>query len=180
MTVRPVVVLDRDGVINVESATDYVRSVEAFVPIAGSVEAIARLCRGGYAVYIATNQSGIGQGLYSETDLAAIHDRLRKLVAAVGGSIDGIRFCPHERNAGCACRKPAPGMLLDIAESAGVRADALTFVGDAVSDHEAAERAGCRFMLVLTGKGQGTQRTVDLKSDDIFADLSQVADHLLD
>ncbi len=169
------VVLDRDGVINVEREGDYVRSVEAFLPIEGAIEAIARLSRAGLPVYVATNQSGIGQGLYSEADLADIHGRLVDLVGNAGGSIEAILHCPHLRDAGCACRKPAPGMLLEIARRSGVPVESILFVGDAATDCDAAQRAGCRFALVLTGKGQGSQESVAGRTEVVCADLPGLA-----
>ena len=174
---RTVLVLDRDGVINVESTRDYVRSVSEFEPIAGAIDAIARLVRAGFPVYIATNQSGIGQKLYTEADLDEIHAKLRELVRDAGGEIKAILYCPHTRDAGCDCRKPKPGMLLEIACLAGVDPTDLVLVGDAASDHGAAIAAGCAFALVRSGKGNDTRLL--LQDVACFADLAELADCLV-
>ena len=149
------VILDRDGVINEES-DDFIRSVDEWVPIPGSLEAIAGLSRAGYRVAIATNQSGVGRGLFSRDDLQAIHTRLCKLVEEKGGSIAGIFFCPHTPGEGCACRKPATGLLHSIEEALGESASGAAFIGDSLKDLQAAHAFGCRAMLVRTGRGRAT------------------------
>ena len=174
-----VVVLDRDGVINAEQRDDYIRSVDAFEPLPGAIKAIAELSRAGYAVYVATNQSGIAQGLYSEADLECIHQHLHDLVANAGGRIEAILHCPHHRDAGCSCRKPKPGMLDEIARMAGITANRLIFVGDAATDAGAADAAGCRFILVRTGKGNDTLRELAGSTIESHDNLRAVASHLL-
>lgn len=149
------VILDRDGVINEES-DDFIRSVDEWVPIPGSIEAIADLCRAGYRVAIATNQSGVGRGLFSLDDLQAIHARLCQVVEERGGSIAGIFFCPHTPDEGCACRKPATGLLRAIEEALGESACGAAFIGDSLRDLQAGRAFGCKAMLVQTGKGRAT------------------------
>jgi D-glycero-D-manno-heptose 1,7-bisphosphate phosphatase len=151
----PLVILDRDGVINFDS-DDYVKSPAEWRPIPGSLEAIARLNRAGYRVVVATNQSGLGRGLFDIETLNAIHDRMRTALAEVGGSIEAIFFCPHRPQDQCACRKPKPGLLNDIAGRLRVSISGVPAIGDARRDIEAAVAAGARPILVLTGKGQKT------------------------
>jgi len=149
------VILDRDGVINEES-DDFIRSVDEWVPIPGSIEAIADLSRAGYRVAIATNQSGLGRGLFSRDDLEAIHTRLRQRVAEKGGSIAGIFYCPHIPGEGCACRKPATGLLHAIEDTLGESASGAAFIGDSLRDLQAARAFSCAAMLVRTGNGSAT------------------------
>jgi D-glycero-D-manno-heptose 1,7-bisphosphate phosphatase len=149
------VILDRDGVINKES-DDFVRSVDDWVPIPGSIEAIVDLSRSGYRVAIATNQSGVGRGLFSLDDLEAIHARLCQMVEAKGGTIAGIFYCPHAPGEGCACRKPATGLLHAIEDALGESAAGAVFIGDSLRDLQAARAFGCRAVLVRTGKGRAT------------------------
>ena len=107
------VVLDRDGVINRESA-DFIKTPDEWIPLPGSLEAIARLTRAGYPVSVATNQSGVGRGLFDRDALDAIHDKMRRAVESAGGDLAGIFFCPHAPDEGCDCRKPEPGLLRQI------------------------------------------------------------------
>lgn len=179
--VERVVVLDRDGVINADSP-DYIKSVDEWLPLPGSIEAIARLSHQGYRIGIATNQSAISRGLLSLSTLNAIHARLRQLVAVLGGQIELIAFCPHGPEADCPCRKPKPGMLLEIAERFGVDPEEMMFVGDSARDLDAARAAGVTPILVLTGNGSATvERGGDsLAGVSVFADLEAFADHLLE
>jgi D-glycero-D-manno-heptose 1,7-bisphosphate phosphatase len=168
------VILDRDGVIN-EDSDEYIKSVAEWTPIPGSLEAIALLCQAGYQVYIASNQSGIGRGLFDFDALFAIHERLQRAVAEVGGRISGIQFAPDHPDEASEMRKPAPGMLKDLARRLGVSLEGVPFVGDSESDIEAARAAGARPILVLTGKGERTKRK--RKSDDVlvYKDLAEFA-----
>ncbi|MCX7272192.1 MAG: D-glycero-beta-D-manno-heptose 1,7-bisphosphate 7-phosphatase [Burkholderiales bacterium] len=150
------VVLDRDGVINHDSAA-YIKSPDEWRPIEGSLEAIARLRKAGYRVAVATNQAGVGRGLFDMATLAAIHSRMTQAVTAAGGQIDGIFFCPHAPQAACGCRKPQPGMLLEILRRFGVEPGAVAVVGDSLRDLQAAQAAGCQPALVLTGNGVRTR-----------------------
>jgi len=150
------IVLDRDGVIN-EDSDAYVKSPDEWLPIAGSLEAIARLSHAGFAVVIATNQSGIGRGLYTLDALHAMHDKMFDLLGPPGGRVDGIFFCPHAPEVDCACRKPKPGLFREIAQRFN-RADlrGIPVVGDSLRDLEAGLALGAEPWLVLTGKGANT------------------------
>lgn len=144
-----VVILDRDGVINQDSL-HYIKSAEEFIPVAGSIEAIAQLTQAGYRVGIATNQSGVSRGFYNEKELAAIHAKMISLVQGAGGDIAAIEYCVHLPNAGCLCRKPQPGMLFSLAKRLNCSLEEVHFIGDRVSDIQAAEAAGAIPMLVLS------------------------------
>jgi D-glycero-D-manno-heptose 1,7-bisphosphate phosphatase len=173
----PVVVLDRDGVINHESP-DFIRTPAEWHPIDGSLAAIARLCRAGFRVYVATNQSGIARGLIRPEDLAAIHARLTAAVAAAGGELAGIFFCPHGPDDGCNCRKPRPGLLRRIEAELGYALAGQPVVGDSARDLDAARAVGARPILVLTGNGAATAASATLPVETC-ADLAAVADRLI-
>lgn len=146
------IILDRDGTIN-EDRDDYVKSPAEWVPIAGSLEAIARLNHAGWHTVIASNQSGLARGLFDMAALNAIHAKMNLALAAVGGRIDAVFFCPHGPDDGCTCRKPLPGLLTTIGERYGVPLRETYVVGDSVRDLEAGVAAGCASHLVRTGKG---------------------------
>jgi D-glycero-D-manno-heptose 1,7-bisphosphate phosphatase len=152
LTMAEMIILDRDGVINQDS-DDYIKSPEEWMPIAGSLEAISQLKKAGYLVTIATNQSGIARGLFSEQTLQNIHAKMTKLLAMRGASIDGIYYCPHAPQANCICRKPKPGLLIKIAEDFDIDLKQTSFVGDNISDIKAAEMAQAKPILLRTGKG---------------------------
>jgi len=172
------VILDRDGTIN-EDSDQYIKSPEEWRPIPGSLEGIARLTQAGYRVVVATNQSGIARGLFDTRTLFAIHDRLLRALAQVGGRIDAFFFCPHAADAACRCRKPQPGMLLEGARRFNVALDDVTMVGDAQRDLDAAAAAGARPVLVLTGKGTQTRAEGRLPPGTrVFSDLAAFAAHL--
>src|SRR5678816_2606236 len=145
-------ILDRDGTIN-EDREDFVKSPDEWVPIPGSLEAIARLNHAGWHTVVATNQSGLARGLFDLATLNAIHARMYRALAELGGRIDAVFFCPHGPDDGCACRKPRPGMLAMIGERYGVPLAETYAVGDSLRDLEAAVAAGCAPHLVRTGKG---------------------------
>ena len=146
------VILDRDGVINFDSE-NYIKSPDEWIPIPGSLDAIATLNQASHTVVIATNQSGIARGLYDETMLEKIHDKMKNELAKVGGHLDGIFYCPHHPDDDCNCRKPKPGLLLEIQQTFKVDfADSL-MIGDTAKDIEAAITVGCDAVLVKTGKG---------------------------
>ncbi|MDQ7914090.1 D-glycero-beta-D-manno-heptose 1,7-bisphosphate 7-phosphatase [Pseudomonas sp. 102515] len=174
------IVLDRDGVINVDS-DDYVRSAEQWQPLPGSLAAIARLNRAGWQVAVATNQSGLARGYFTEDDLAAMHEKLQRLLAEEGGRVDLILHCPHGPEAGCSCRKPLPGLFRAIAHHYG-RTDlsGVPVVGDSLRDLEAGVALGCTPCLVRTGKGERTLAKPLPSGTQVFADLAAVADHLLE
>jgi len=150
------VILDRDGTINHDS-DQFIKSPAEWKPIKGSLEAIARLTQAGSRVVVATNQSGIGRGLFDMAALNAIHDTMHRAVHQAGGRIDAIFFCPHAGDANCECRKPKPGMLLEIAKRMNVELEGVPMVGDSLRDLQAAAAAGARPVLVLTGKGRKTR-----------------------
>ena len=151
----PFIILDRDGVINAESA-DYIKSVDEWRPLPGSIEAIAQLTTSGYDVFVATNQAGIAKGKMSLEDLSSIHQLMLSEVERAGGRIIDIQYCPHHPNDNCKCRKPKPGMLFRLAEVYGLNLELGYFVGDSMKDLQAAKEAGCNGVLVLSGNGVET------------------------
>lgn len=149
------VILDRDGVINQET-DDIIANPDDWVPIDGSLEAIARLSRSGYQVAVATNQSGVAREILSLDQLYAVHQKMHEMVRQAGGQIDVVVFCPHSDANECDCRKPAPGMLYDISERLGIPLDAIPLIGDSLKDMQAAMAAAMQPVLVKTGMGQTT------------------------
>ncbi|MDK2125956.1 D-glycero-beta-D-manno-heptose 1,7-bisphosphate 7-phosphatase [Parachitinimonas caeni] len=173
------IILDRDGVIN-HDRDDFVKSPAEWVPIEGSLEAISMLNHGGFHVVVATNQSGIGRGLFSMESLNAMHDKLHQLLSKVGGRVDAIFICPHTAAIGCGCRKPAPGMYRDISQRFDARLDQTPVVGDSLRDLEAAAAVGAEPILVRTGKGEKTLAQGGLPPGTlVFDDLAAVATFLL-
>ena len=169
------VVLDRDGTINHDS-DQYIKSPAEWKPIKGSLEAIARLTQSGHRVVVATNQSGIARGLFDMTTLNAIHDAMQRAVHRAGGRIDAIFFCPHAGDADCDCRKPKPGMLLEIGRRMNAPLEGVPVVGDALRDLQAAAAVGARPVLVLTGKGRKTRAAGGLPpGTEVFDDLAAFA-----
>jgi D-glycero-D-manno-heptose 1,7-bisphosphate phosphatase len=154
-TNKKLVVLDRDGVINVDSDA-FIKSPDEWVAIPGSLEAIARLNQAGYRVAIASNQSGIGRGLFDMAALNAMHEKMNRAAAAVGGRIDAVFFCPHTQEDECECRKPKPGMLQQIVERFEIDPADTPMVGDSLRDLQAGAALGFALHLVLTGKGRKT------------------------
>ncbi len=166
------IVLDRDGVINQDSDL-FIKSPDEWVPIPGSIEAVARLHHAGYRVVIATNQSGLGRGLFDMAMLNAIHEKMHRAVVQAGGRIDAIFYCPHSADSQCDCRKPRPGMLLEIGRRFNVELAGTPSVGDSLRDLEAAASVGAQPMLVLTGKGEKTLRQGGFPANTvIFPDLA--------
>lgn len=166
------VILDRDGVINHDS-DQFIKSPDEWKPIPGSLEAIARLCQADYRVVVATNQSGVGRGLFDMATLNAIHDRMHRAVMQAGGRIDAIFFCPHAADAGCNCRKPKSGMIEEIAERYNMDLKGVPAIGDSLRDLEATARLGAQPILVLTGKGAKTQAKGGLPEGTlIYPDLA--------
>jgi len=175
------VILDRDGVINFDS-DDYIKTVDEFIPLSGSIEAIANLAKNGFKVAIATNQSGIGRRFYDLSVLSQIHAKLRGLVAVFGAELGIIKFCPHLPSDNCLCRKPKPQMLLEIIEFYQVKACDVYFVGDSFSDIKAGENAGCKTALVKTGKGFQSldfYKQQNLNPPICFDDLADFANFLI-
>ena len=173
------VILDRDGVIN-EDSEDFITSPEGWKPIPGSVAAIARLYRAGYRIVVATNQSGIGRGLLDMDMLGRIHARMLDSVRKRGGDIDGIFFCPHKPQDACACRKPQPGLLNEIADRLKMNLNSVYVVGDSERDIVAARRAMALPVLVCTGNGRKTlKESSELNGVPVFDDLQAFVGALL-
>jgi D-glycero-D-manno-heptose 1,7-bisphosphate phosphatase len=173
------VILDRDGVINRDSE-QFIKSPDEWRPIPGSLEAIARLNHAGFRVVVATNQSGIGRGLFDMATLNAIHEKMHRALALVGGRIDALFYCPHTSESQCDCRKPKTGMLQEIGMRLGVDLTGVPSIGDSVRDLQAAEAVGAQPILVLTGKGEKTLRDGNFPKDTvIFPDLAFAASALL-
>ena len=177
---RRLVILDRDGVIN-HDADDFVKTPAEWLPIDGSIEAIAKLSNAGFTVAVATNQSGIGRKIVDKPALGAMHDKLRSLVKDAGGDVDRIAYCPHHPDDGCECRKPAPGLYKQLSRHYGVPLDGVPVIGDAQRDIDAARAVNARPMLVLTGKGQQTAAKLQSRGDRVetFADLDAAATLLI-
>lgn len=175
------IILDRDGVINHDSDA-YIKTVDEWIPIPGSMEAIARLNRAGYRVVVATNQSGIARGLFDLETLSSMHKKLHELASSAGAHIDGIFFCPHGPEDKCNCRKPKPGLFQEIQSRIGIDLHGVPTVGDSLRDLQAGVSMGCVPYLVKTGKGI---KTVETKAEElpkgtrVFEDLMAVAKHLV-
>jgi len=166
------IVLDRDGVINYDS-DQFIKSPDEWRPIPGSLEAIARLNHAGFRVIVATNQSGLGRRLFDMATLISIHDKMYKALAQLGGRVDALFYCPHTADSNCDCRKPKPGMLIDIGQRFGVDLTGVPCVGDGERDLQAAAAVGAQPILVLTGKGEKTLRAGNFPQDTaIFPDLA--------
>lgn len=174
-------ILDRDGVIN-EDSDHYIKSPDEWIPLPGSIEAIAAFSQAGYLVTVASNQSGLARGLFSEIDLANMHQKMSALVEALGGRIDGVFYCPHLPADGCACRKPGTGLLEAIAREFDISLQGATFVGDSDKDIQAARAVGAQAILVRSGKGAATETAMsaeELAGVGVFDDLAAVAEQLL-
>ncbi|MCB1661291.1 MAG: D-glycero-beta-D-manno-heptose 1,7-bisphosphate 7-phosphatase [Pseudomonadales bacterium] len=171
------VILDRDGVINFDS-DNYIKSPDEWIPIPGSLEAIAKLSKAGIKVVVASNQSGIARGFYNVATLAQIHKKMINAVKKYGGEFAGIFYCPHGPDEGCNCRKPKPGLIQQISESLHIDTKNVPFVGDSVRDLEAAIAGGCQPILVKTGNGQKTAKKTTL-SVSIYDDLLDFSTHWL-
>ncbi len=179
MNVAKLVVLDRDGVINHDS-DDYIKSAEEWLPIAGSLEAIARLNHAGYRVVVTTNQSGLARGYFQLDDFYAMNQKLHRLLRQVGGHLDGLFYCPHSPDDDCDCRKPKPGLLHDVAKRLKVDLKGVPSVGDSLRDLQAAQAVGAKPVLVLTGKGQRTVRDLSAVGEvPVYDDLAAFVDDLL-
>lgn len=180
MSDTKLVILDRDGVINFDS-DQYIKSVDEWNIIPDSADAIARLCNAGYKVAIATNQSGLARGYFSEDTLKQMHDKMCALIKAEGGYISTIKYCPHHPEEGCNCRKPQIGLLTQISKQLQLPLKGVPFIGDSISDLKAAIAGDCRPMLVLTGKGQRTLALKDplLKSVPQYENLAQAVEAIL-
>lgn len=176
------VILDRDGTVN-EDSPDYVKSPDEWTPLPGALEAIARLNHAGWHVVLASNQSGLGRGLFDVSTLNAMHAKMHALLADVGGRVDAVFYCPHAPDEGCHCRKPEPGLFEQIGERYGIDLQGVPMVGDSARDAVAAVAAGCEPHLVLTGKGvayRGRNLPDSFpKETRVHADLAAFVDFLL-
>ncbi len=172
------VILDRDGVINHDS-DQFIKSPEEWKPIAGSLEAIAQLSQAGFRVVVASNQSGIGRGLFDMAMLNAIHAKMHKAVAQAGGRIDAVFFCPHPADSACACRKPKTGLFQEIARRYHIDLKGVPAIGDARRDVEAARTAGALPVLVRTGKGRATLEEGLPYEVSVFDDLARAVTWIL-
>lgn len=175
----PYIILDRDGVINFDS-TEYIKSPDEWRPIPRSLEAVAALNRAGYRVIVATNQSGVARGYYDLATLDQIHEKMMRELAAVGGYVEEIFYCPHHPDEECGCRKPKPGMLEAIQKKYQLSLKDIYFIGDSFADMGAAAAAGCKPLLVLTGNGHKTrEKYPHLAEVPAFADLAAAVDFIL-
>jgi D-glycero-D-manno-heptose 1,7-bisphosphate phosphatase len=174
------VVLDRDGVINRESA-DFVKSADEWIPLDGSIEAIARLSDAGFFVAVASNQSGLARGLFDASALAEMHSKLCSLVAEAGGRIDHIVICPHGPDDNCDCRKPKPGLLHQIGTHLDISLSDVPVIGDSLRDLEAAQSVSARPILVRTGNGRKTEDGLPagLSTIEVYDNLAAAAFALL-
>lgn len=174
------VILDRDGVINFDS-DKFIKSPDEWKPIPGSLEAIARLNKNGFRVVVASNQSGVGRGLFDMAALNAIHTRMHKALAQFGGHIDAVFYCPHAADSQCECRKPRPGLLKQIADRFHVDLTGVPTIGDSLRDLEAAAAVGALPILVETGKGKKTLAAGGLPAaTEIFPNLATAADAIIE
>ena len=177
------VILDRDGVIN-EDSDDFIKTLDEFVPLYGSLEAIKRLKQAGYQVAVATNQSGISRGYLTVDTLNAMHDKLNALLAEVDVKadvkIDGFFYCPHGPDDGCECRKPKPGLYQKIGQQFDVPLEGIPVIGDSLRDLEAARAVGAKPVLVRTGKGLRTlEAGKGLEDVPVYENLSEAVNALL-
>jgi D-glycero-D-manno-heptose 1,7-bisphosphate phosphatase len=173
------VILDRDGVINQDSP-HYIKSPDEWIALPGSLEAIASLNQNGFRVALATNQSGISRGIYDMATLNAIHDKMQRALAQLGGRIDALFYCPHVNEDLCNCRKPKSGMFEDIAERFGVELNDVPCVGDSLRDLVASANAGGKPLLVRTGNGEKTLAAGNLPEGTlVFADLAEAAGYII-
>ncbi|ORU92154.1 MAG: D-glycero-beta-D-manno-heptose-1,7-bisphosphate 7-phosphatase [Cycloclasticus sp. symbiont of Poecilosclerida sp. N] len=175
---RSDIILDRDGVINLDSDA-YVKSADEWLPINSSIQAIAQLHKAGHRVFIATNQSGVGRGYFTLDILNEIHQKMLSLIHEVGGEVVDIAFCPHSPDDGCACRKPKAGLLKILARDNRIDLANAIVIGDSLRDLQAADKVGATAFLVLTGKGKRTQRDNTTLAYPIFKNLYDASQAIL-
>jgi len=169
------VVVDRDGVINYDRP-DFVKTVDEWQPLPGSLEGLALLTQAGFTIAVASNQSGLGRGLFDLATLEAIHEKMRNAVEALGGRIELVAYCPHRPEEHCLCRKPLPGLMLTIADELSLPLAGAPCIGDSERDIIAAGRAGARPILVLTGNGEQALAALDESGGiEVFPDLLAAA-----
>jgi D-glycero-D-manno-heptose 1,7-bisphosphate phosphatase len=178
-------ILDRDGVINYDSDA-FIKSADEWYPLPGSLESIAALNAAGYRIVVISNQSGLARGLFDQDALNTIHKKFKQLLEQKGGQIEHIYFCPHGPDDHCACRKPLPGLFKQFAKDFGVKLEGIYALGDSVRDLEAAHSAGASSVLLRTGKGRQSVKSLRALSDDnplrhvpIYNDLASFTEALL-
>jgi D-glycero-D-manno-heptose 1,7-bisphosphate phosphatase len=181
-------ILDRDGTINADR-DDYVKSADEWLPLPGALEAMARLNQAGWTLVVATNQSGLGRGLFNATTLNAMHAKMHKLLATAGGKVDAVFYCPHKPEEGCACRKPESGLFTQILARYGLEASTnqVHTAGDTLRDLQAGAAAGCMTHLLLTGKSHALRGTLLAneapanfpEGTQVHEDLVALAEHLI-
>jgi D-glycero-D-manno-heptose 1,7-bisphosphate phosphatase len=169
--------IDRDGVVN-EDSDEYIKSAAEWIPIPGSIDGIAKLTQAGYRIAIITNQSGLARGIYDLASLNAMHRKLREFLSTSGGQVEMILFCPHQPSDNCNCRKPHPGLFVQLAQRFGCSLEGVPFIGDSVTDVVAGRIVGMEPILVRSGKGERTLREhPELLSElRVFRDLKAFAD----
>lgn len=178
---RPVVFLDRDGVINRNRDGDYVRTPDDFEFLPGALEAVAALNRAGWTVVIVSNQAGVGSGLVSPENLERINDKMLSAISEAGGEIASVRYCTHRKDEGCDCRKPGTGLFTQACRELGLPLDGSYFVGDAESDLLAGRRAGCATVIVLTGRASASDvESWASKPDFVANDLPSAVEWILE
>ena len=175
----PLIILDRDGVINFDSDA-YIKNPDEWLPIPGSIEAISRLSHAGWAIAVATNQSGIERGLFDINTLHAIHNKMVQAANQAGGRLDGIFFCPHTGSSGCPCRKPAPGLMHDIARRFKRELTGVPVLGDSLRDLQAGAAVAADLWLVKTGKGPRTLQAAQADTDKQLPEGTRIAENLAD
>lgn len=172
------IILDRDGVINEDSPL-FIKTVDEFIPIDGSIKAIAKIKKRGLLVAIASNQSGIARGLFTRETLNDMHAKLTQLLRQENAILDYLAICPHGPDEGCSCRKPKPGLLHEICQALHIKPEEAIFVGDSFRDYEAAHAINMPFALVLTGKGEeALTKHAELRKVPIYKNLANFANHL--
>jgi D-glycero-D-manno-heptose 1,7-bisphosphate phosphatase len=180
----PAVFLDRDGTLNIEK--NYLHRPADFEFISGAPEAIRRLNRAGFKVLVVTNQSGVARGYFDLDDVERLHRHIADRLAEADARVDGFYVCPHHPSEGqgpyvrdCACRKGAPGLLLEAAEEHHIDLNRSFMIGDKPADIEAGERAGCTPLLVLTGYGAATAEKIPPERARHFTDLAAAVEWVL-
>lgn len=176
---KKILILDRDGVINQDSDA-FVKSAAEWIPLPGSIEAIAKLYKAGWTLAIATNQSGVARGKFSQQDLDDQHAKMLNLIQSAGGDLHYIAWCPHGPDDGCECRKPKAGLLDQISQALGLDLTGGIMVGDALRDLQAGQARGCQAVLVRTGKGMKTLAAGEgLEAVQVVDNLAELANKLL-
>lgn len=177
---KKIVILDRDGVVNYESA-EFIKSPQEWQALPGSLEAIHLLNQAGFLTFIASNQSGVGRKLFTLETLSHIHEKMNNELKKHHAHIDGIYFCPHLPEHNCSCRKPKPGLLLQIQKDFNINLQEAIVIGDSWRDIQAGLAVQAKTILVLTGNGTKTltEQQDNLKNTFITENLLSAVKHLL-